>query len=339
MIPRNILRYPCRAMSAKRSSLTSKLLVSGSVSSLLAERTVAMFLDRSGWRTGHGVYYRDVESGKVRELDVAASQRWRRKISKTQFTGAELHLLVECKSAPGFHIVFAPTLERHAPPLLPGQWIADREELAAILSRLLAAGLPAGEVTVLRAEVQELAFGDNHAPPLYVRPFAAPSVASFKETSIGNEKELENSVLWRAVMTLRSAVESLRRERLADRIDDFNLGIEMDQIDQVDPMIGAREQLLRLVFFHELYHPVVVIESSLWLVTAKGLKSVPWCRLELRDASQHADWWVDVVNAATAQEYFRLLSKHYSAQFRSQKARKGDNRVHYAPSVAGGNRT
>ncbi len=120
------------------SDLRAKLLESGSVKSLLQERSVAEELRRLRWDVTHGVFYRDGDTGKVRELDAVASR-------ESQFQGSpkdaaiSLKLVIECKSMNGFHVVVSNSeaLSRH---LLESWWVADDRVSLAIFNSVIESG-------------------------------------------------------------------------------------------------------------------------------------------------------------------------------------------------------
>ncbi len=93
----------------------------------------------------------------------------------------------------------------------------------------------------------------------------APSVGTtFKETSIAAEKELDASVLWRAVQSVNSAISAFKEQQARSRaaeiafegaIRELNGGIAEEAV------IG---KMADLVSYREYYHPIIVTNALLW---------------------------------------------------------------------------
>ncbi|QPR55038.1 hypothetical protein [Aeromonas allosaccharophila] len=83
--------------------IDKKLAQSDAFHSIKAEHTALNILNTHGWKPIHSPYYKDMISGKLRELDLAGRQIWCKNIGKHELI-ARIHIYVEIKSAPAFHI-------------------------------------------------------------------------------------------------------------------------------------------------------------------------------------------------------------------------------------------
>src|SRR5687768_1482149 len=93
---------------ADEKDINTRLIRSDSVKSLMAEQEVVeAFRKMHWWTVEHGSFYRDIVTGKVRELDVRARRNWSTGGPIDSVRDARLEVLVEVKSIRGFHLIFA----------------------------------------------------------------------------------------------------------------------------------------------------------------------------------------------------------------------------------------
>ena len=62
----------------------------------------------------------------------------------------------------------------------------------------------------------------------------------------------------------------------------------------------------------DLYHPVILVNASLWARSNTALDPINWCRFYQHDAHGEVERWCDVVNANYADQYFTALTAHYA---------------------------
>jgi molybdopterin converting factor small subunit len=132
---------------------------------------------------------------------------------------------------------------------------------------------------------------------LITEPYQCDVTATaFRETNVGSEKELENSVLWKAVQALGTLIDSLKRDIIAARFEDIEVGVASARRQGGDDT-EILDDLLVTVRHLNLYHPIVVIEAPLWLVGASGqLLRISACRFEQVQACGGFSRWVDIVH-------------------------------------------
>ena len=297
---------------SNKDDIKDRLLASDAVTSLMAEQEVVAAFKRSEWwDVQHGGYYRDRETGKLRELDVWARRSWSGPGIDSNV--ADLELFIEVKSLRDYHIVLAPqpggqdTLTQrawfgHYQDRL-GQFLVDsgvQQELAArMVDRLreLAYPKPKQEMTVSK---------------LVVSPPKAPVYATaFRETNVGKEKELDQSVLWRAIQALTSAVESSRERRDALFLDALKGQINVALEDDEDPAPAIERELARAVRYVTIFHPVVVVDARLWVSRGDRLEEIDHGRFTVDERDRFPRRWFDIVTRRSFPDWITSLTEHY----------------------------
>jgi hypothetical protein len=313
---------------------SQKLLASGPVQSLVAERRVYDILQNLAWNAIHSCRYFEPHEQKFREVDVLANQTWALKGENNSILKTiRLQVVVECKTLKGYHLVFAPTLRDEA-ILSPEYWFGSRlaePNYARILNSIRESGLEEyAQKEIFDYIGNTLSSGqDEFAHNLLPEPFFEQVLASaFRETNVGKEREVDASVLWNAGQALQSAVNSFRDaeferdlEGMMNLLADANsLGPEDDHngIEGLPRLIPLEDELSERWNEFSVYHPVVVIESPMWSLVDEQPTQIPWCRLQVVNQFNHRVWWFDVVNASFCSDYFRELTKHYAMAISSR---------------------
>lgn len=305
------------AVASPADDLEARLRASGAVESLAAEEAIAETLTQLGWGASHGMYYTDPATGKSRELDVVAAQLWHRDEHGIDLS-CTLRLLVESKSARDFHLVFASTPQFHSRNTLAEWWIGEREVRDRTIAALLAADVNRDEIAKLRERYDTLSSDISKLDPVPI-PVAAVGT-TYKETNIGGEKDLDNSVLWRAILTLSSATEALRRRQMQTRLEDLLRTVTEARVLRDSPLADLRSAIEMLLGHREYYHRIVVIDSPLWMLAGGKLTRVPWCRFEQRNEWDHANDWFDIVARAEFESYAQALTAHFETARQQERA-------------------
>lgn len=287
-------------------TFAAKLLASTAVTALSHERRVASAIATAGWEVSHGVYYEDGETKKRREIDVVATQRWN--ISRQSKV---IKLVVECKSASEWSVVFVPSVGRGGKCTLPSWSIVEPEVSLDLMRRLIDFGVSeAAAAEARRSLLKVLSRVDADADVALHPPIINPLSSGFVETNAGHTKDPEAAVTWKAVHALGSAITSFRvsetAERAADLAETARLNLNEDDIyarHMVDAMVNLRR-------VREYYHPIVVTQSPLWLLS-DDIERIPWCRYELTDKSHKRMGWYDIVSAGQFAEYVHAISSGY----------------------------
>jgi hypothetical protein len=207
---------------AEKSDVRDRLKASTSYRTQQAEQEVWSIFQDYGWQAHQGVFYKDLQSGKMRELDVVATQFWSRELANRSLF-LQLKFLIEVKSISNYHLLFPIDYTPHHDEKLLTLWMGEE---GIVRNRFLRAVAkrgtpPVGELAALLhnaaypGEVAVISPFNVTCPPTFF------NASSFRETNIGGEKDLDNSVLWRAGLTLRSAYDSIREQRLRIHVENL----------------------------------------------------------------------------------------------------------------------
>lgn len=306
------------------SNVEPELLHSDAFQSLSMERRICDVLQSLNWKAVHSCYYKDPITDKMREIDVSARQLWERNL-KNGDQAASLHLLTEAKSAKGYHLIFSSSYKNlNLYPKNDG-WIGKQGvNYKRIAQTIEDAGLSLEKVSFILNKLEKMAYPGGIMLPYRMAVDPLPTqflVSAFRETNIGNEKELENSVLWRASQALLSAVVSLKERHLENCLEDLSLIVSLAIKFRRDPTEEALEQLRFYIRTVDIYHPVVVIDAPLWLIQNEKIKSIEWCRFVQVDPYGLSEWWVDVVNTLYFEKFAKEISSYYNRKFRKIKSK------------------
>jgi hypothetical protein len=312
--------------------LINRLTNSTAFKSLSTEQQLTTLLASLKWEANQSTYYLDYSTGKYRELDVIASQYW--KSSENDKVKVSLKLIIEVKSLSGYHLLFseAISLPKYSRPRLHYEYIgylADVPELGMNQKELLLdivskSGLKGTEVISFFERFEKALFPDEAIIPydLAIKPFPDFLKASaFRETNIGGEKELDNSVLWKASQSLRSAVKSIKYDNIHNFHQDLGFVIEWALQTKQDPVNLAIEEAVGRASQLDLFHPIIVVDANLWSVDGLVLQSIESCRFLQVDHRGSIDWWADIVSLSNFPTYIENLTKYYRSSFRKVKAK------------------
>jgi hypothetical protein len=262
--------------------LRAKLTGSQAYKSLVAERDVISACKRLGWKVIHSCYYDDPNENKIRELDVLATQTWTKAKGKKRAISVQLCLLGECKSAIGYHLLFSDEPFRSL--LTHGRyahWLGDPGEMnGKILNFINSLGLDAAQRIRILNRFEEIAYPRDYAitAPFLVDPMPAPfEPSAYRETNTQGERELENSVLWKAVRSVGSAMKSFQDAFWGTCVSDFNSAVQYATLKGHRISEELETAFERRVDTVVLFHPVVFIESHLWKMSGQDVEPVQWC--------------------------------------------------------------
>jgi len=304
------------------SNLEEKIIKSASWNSLLAERQVSDILSKHKWHSVHSSYYTDPDTKKLREIDVIARQTWIRK-SKNISNYAQLALVIECKSAAGYHVITS-TIDEPKWATPHKVWIGTENEFELPVTKaLVTAGLCDDEITKVLNIFKKKAY-PNHAMKgrsLVIAPLPAPfHTCGYRETNFGSEKELDNSVVWKAHLTLSSTLRSMRDGNIDIALADLPLFVEGARRHKLDVVQEAADHLFIGLSFIYINHPVIVIDAPIWAINSDKPQRIDWCRFHRQSAYGHSDWWFDLVNSEAFPSYANDITCHYAKAFRQARA-------------------
>lgn len=300
---------------ADEKDIETRLLRSDSVKSLMAEQEVVeAFRKMYWWTVEHGSFYRDSVTGKVRELDVRARRHWSTE-GGTDSRNATLDVLVEVKSIRGFHLVFAPEPHDWKDTRAQSLWLGrSKDRLARFL---LDTGVASDLASQITTRFTELAYpeGSSFVDDIIVNPPEAPVFATaFRETNIGQEKDLDASVLWRATQVLSSVIESARTRLEQNFVDDLKADIEVATIDGANVLEAAAREIALRVKSVSLFHPAVVVDARMWVSRERKLEEVEHVRFVAHDSEKFPVKWFDIVTRKHFAKWLSALTAHYRSR-------------------------
>lgn len=300
---------------SENEDVKTRLLKSDAVTSLRAEQEVVSAFKRlDWWFVEHAPYYRDKVTGKPREIDVLARRSWAKEGGRDS-RHANLHVLIEVKSLKGYHLVFAPEADDYCQSHAQCGWVGDvKDRLPAVLSE--------GRVTPklisqLTSRFSELAYpgGTIVVGSLRVQPPQAQVYATaFRETNIGSDKELDNSVLWKAIQGLSSALDSYRQRQEDNFLSNLSLTLSWAVPEGKDVAGLVEHDFTSSVRSVTLYHPAVVVDARLWVSRGEELDEVEHARVYVPSPEKYPARWFDVVTRRSVGQWIDQLTAHYSSQ-------------------------
>jgi hypothetical protein len=309
---------------SEEDSLRELLTKSESFNSLRQEQEIHETFANIGWRSVHGAYYKDLQTGKTREIDVIAMQVWERRLRNSEQI-IRVKVLVEAKSMKGFHLIFSDSRGIGYSGAEHCLWFGYDEILQRRLKdELLEHGLAADQVSAGVKKFSEIAFPRDTAlvSRLLIEPSPAThSSSAFRETNIANAKELDNSVLWRAGQSLFSAVASLKEEVRHYHVEWIPVAIEYAREHDIHPVAEIGLGLKRHLNMVDIFHAVVVVDAQLWMQKSFGIERVPWCRFMQPDALGTPQWWFDVVDYESFSTFSRELTAYYRSTLRKMRSK------------------
>jgi hypothetical protein len=303
-------------------SLRDQLGKSPAVSSLLTEQRVADQLRMRGWNTIHGFYYEDGESAKHREVDVAATI-FRNFEEADLIEEIRLSLVVECKSGIESNIITTPY---SAPDSIPSEIdmtpiistagkVVDRIKAdlrGELSSRFVVPDAIEAYNRILRRYSAYLAHEDSGPLSIWISPPRVPYVTTaYRETSGLKQKEIDNSVLWRAFQSVYSAIEALQAGFLLFASGYVGQVFDDALAEKRDVWNAISLALACAVGMQATYHPVIVTHAKLWALDEESLVEIPQFRFLQVNSMGIPFRWVDVVRADTFAQYSAEVTHHY----------------------------
>lgn len=195
--------------------LKSKLLKSDAFKSLSQEMIVQTQFQKTKWPVVNSCYYQDQKENKIREIDIVATTGMglRRKYGVTR-----IHAVAECKSMSGFHVIANQWLDLTTEDRIVNEdpisfsWFGNQKgNREFVVKAMTDCEVPPESVLQLMADF-DLWFYPNQPKEIWRLVFGTygnwAGCSGFKETNIGSDKNLDNSVIWRASQALKSAVNS-----------------------------------------------------------------------------------------------------------------------------------
>jgi hypothetical protein len=300
----------------EKKELEKKLIKSSAVCSLQMESEVSSELMKLKWSVINGCFYTDVKENKQREVDILGNQFWLKDMKKEQQI-LRLHLVLECKSAKDFHIVVLPQAQAETDVLPHSHWIgyySQGDKDIYFKKELYELGFNKSQVARLMKRFGNLAYPNEIMRLSDISISPQPSLfqtSAFRETNVAKEKDLDASVLWRGSQALRSAIHSFQKESLSADMS-WILGEtkfeEKKREETIDKILRWCSQQIN---FFNIWHPILVIDSMLWVVEKLKIERVPWFHLDLVHGNGTHQWWCDFVTRDSFKAYIHQLNSYY----------------------------
>lgn len=306
------------------TTIEKKLGRSDAYRSLRSEKVISSCVERHGWRSRQGPYYTDAKTGKSREIDLVGSAYWKKSLKSGDLV-ARVNLFIEVKSNSDFHVVCAGAADHQKHFNSNEHWIGySQEALNRIESALTKFNMGFEQVKKILQRVENIAFPRNimRTSSLRISPHpASESYSAFRETNGSTEKDLDNSVLWRAVLALKSAIQSAQADLVDGLLGDLATDLEVARRKNKpfeSMLLSVESNACRL----NLYVPVVVIQSRIWSADGEVPRELEWVRLVQYSTFGAAEGWVDVVNQRHFDKYIEAVSAHYGSAFKRSRAKR-----------------
>jgi|SRR3954452_1358121 hypothetical protein len=307
--------------------IQTKLNSSDAATSLRMESVIAHCFKSRNWPAQQGIYFKDSDTGKEREIDVIS-----RHVFKGRQTQSEpfinLSIFCECKSLSGWNILLAKgDIDPHYELRLLDHWSGSEEHIRELVN--LVSNDPA-----YRECDKNLLYGyyskrshPDHFQLAYHSRLSQPPVdviaAAFRATKGGPEDSDTFNPLWGAIQSSLSAVKAAQTR-----------SIETTKSYTWQPSIfaGSRSEFLRTnaTFFDAellrrvFFHPIVFCKSRLFSLDS-SLTEVHSARIFIRDLD-FAFKYVDLVHFDSASQYINSMLDHFELQAR-QSLRKTKKRL------------
>lgn len=289
--------------------------------SLRDEKTVASQLKKIGWKVVQSPYYLDDKTKKLREIDVIASKRWRKKTSGKDLT-ATVKIFVEVKSNSGFHILLSGMTNNSYSFGSNEHWMGyDNKSQDRIENMLSRFQMDNEDVLNFTHHIEKIAFPDYTMQTSELRlkpPQEKECFSAFRETNGKKEKDLDNSVLWRAALALQSSVTSSKEETNKSLVIDLKTDLEVARRDNED-FTSNTSTIESHACSIDFYLPIVVSQSRIWSSEAHEPRELKWARINQLDVYGDADNWFELVNILYLEEYLELRTKYFENEFENRE--------------------
>jgi len=274
------------------------------------EVRVARTLDSFGWQTAHSAWYRDVREQKDRELDVDAVRRWQYPHGNEVYV--HLHVLVECKSVKGGHLLFARDASKGEDSLRYHWLDADdewtREQLLQTLTRR---GVNDRAAARAIRRFHEAMYPEGEGIAVRVVPPASPAP---NRVTAGQELGSRH-YLWEASQAVYGTIENTIAELLSDSLVEVR--------DSVPHRVGEQRLLEECVAAMvseaggiTIFHPVVVTDAKLWAFEAGAdPEPIDSCRVTQRRIATGAQRWIDIVHEDDFGRWAGRMTQWYADAF------------------------
>ncbi len=298
--------------------LSQKIKKSDAFKYLKAEQLIHQELEKNNWVAHHGSFYKDPSTNKLREIDIVGERRWNKehKVLDSNIY-LQIDLIIESKSISNYHLLFSGLRKATVEHFRSNEdWVGyDDYSKEKIKEKLSNENIPLSKIKEILKILEEASFPDDTAviSEFMIKSFPVlETFTTFSETNLGNIKELDNSVLWKALSAIESCIKSKKNQSIESMLSNLMMDLKYNT--------SANSLSERLFLFKDAplsiryFHPIVVIDSKLWSTTEDKPFELKWCRFYLEKNDFFSNWWCDIVSRNHFSEYLSSLSEHYKGK-------------------------
>lgn len=245
------------------NDIKSKLLNSDSLKSLIMESKVFRELIRLEWQTEQSPFFVDPISQKLRELDI----KGRKYFQKDNYS-CDVDILIECKSLNNYHIIAnnRALYNNDFDFMWTGNYVD--KEFNKLDELLFKYNFNTEEIIYIKERLEEYCIPTSTYRWLKYKltPFELPTFNTYRETNISVSKDIDNSVIWKCILSLQSATaahEGLMLNNLEYLITEI-IHEDKARLKKIENIIENIIDRSNHIYF---IHPVIVVESKLWEFT------------------------------------------------------------------------
>jgi hypothetical protein len=305
------------------NDLKQKILSSEYYKSLKMEELVTAAFLGQGWSAINGCFYNDLKENKVREIDCVATYG---ASQKEEYGVVRIHIVLECKTMAGYHVIANQSLYQSEFYNVLYSWFGSHiMDKKYIIEQIEMVDLPKVTIKKIGKEINEWLYPNEpfRITKMMIDQFGEFDChSSFREANVGNVKELDNSVIWRASQSLKSAIIAFKHERNEDSRNDIHSLIEripknsFIRDDLRADVIRKIESRTNLV---DIYHPIIVTDASLFVSKNDDLVETNTIRLSETGIMSSYGWWYDVVASSYIEKYIADLCGYYKKEIEKRK--------------------
>lgn len=299
--------------------LKKRLSNAEAVTSLASELRVGGYLQNLNWAVSQGSFFVDSVTTKMREIDLVARRLWQSG-ARMKKLRARLNLIIEVKTMRGYHLVFAPMLDalNNNRVIVEREWIGYASERSTHQTQLVQSldrvGIGPDEKRTILQQLFDLAYPDGFTVTYDLVPDPPPTPflsSAFREANVGNSKDLDAAVFWKAAQAVNACVAYGQTYHLEIQREHVELAADYAR-NRGKPVVDEiLEELSDSVRQIELFHSIIVVDAMLWSMDGEEIERLPWCRFcQLSRLGRMAQWY-DVVQREFANDYLSEVTRHY----------------------------
>jgi hypothetical protein len=311
------------------------------------ECSVANSLRERNWPAEQGVYFKDLETEKEREIDVISRHLLDRPRRRRGTGGPIINLSVicECKSLSAYNLVL---LGGNPDPLIDDRmithWSGEEKNIRELVEAIgQNPYYPKTDKKQLYSYYSTRAYAEGRWIARYLRldpPPVALNAVAFRETKGGEDRGKEStdqrtaSPFWSSIRSVISATRAAE-ERFVKTMRSYTSGrnphaYDISELVDNDSFFFDAE-VMRMGCFH----PIIFCKSNLFSLEQTEVRRVPSARLFIRNLD-FASRYVDIVNFDAADSYIDQMVSHFEANSSRAIRKTWDivDAVNWAPGQA-----